>query len=233
MSAHCNDSGSTSRHLVFSCRQLTHYGCRKARTTNLGLHFTQLAGTLRLQPAGKRRFRNAAITASQLHALSQNSFLASKTAYESDQIQTERQHDERSCADDVSINGVVPCRSIIHSCEILQLHQHPHKRQRRRKPAGPYKRRHRFRTRRDRRRKGQDNSDRTRKKLGRYQGKTRPPIKSAHGNPLLNQLLYQLIPLCEVRRSPRMSRPVACGNGSSADSIAVTLESGKRKDPPC
>jgi hypothetical protein len=44
---------STSSVWRLSCRRLTHYGCRTARTTNLGLHFTQLAGTLRLQTAGR------------------------------------------------------------------------------------------------------------------------------------------------------------------------------------
>ena len=45
---------STSSVWRFSCRRLTHYGCRTARTTNLGLHFTQLASTLRLQTAGRQ-----------------------------------------------------------------------------------------------------------------------------------------------------------------------------------
>lgn len=54
-----------------------------------------------------------------------NLALVSKTAYESDQIQAERQHDERDCAGDVNINGVVPRKSIVHSSEMLQLHQYP------------------------------------------------------------------------------------------------------------
>lgn len=55
--------------LAFSCRRLTHYGCRTARTTNLGLHFTQLAGTLRLQTAGRLTRRQMRVPMAKFTAL--------------------------------------------------------------------------------------------------------------------------------------------------------------------